>query len=140
MDQLLAQVDPQRDFVKLIEFIPNSNVASLIAEADIFIFASSCETFGIALLEAMTIGVPIACSNRSSLPETLQDGGEYFDPQDSESIARAIDSLVRDPERRFQLANRARALAKNYSWSRCAQETWSFISQTHSITSTSVRA
>ena len=140
LDQLLSQVDPQRDFVKLIEFIPNSNVASLIAEADIFIFASSCETFGIALLEAMTIGVPIACSNRSSLPETLQDGGEYFDPQDSESIARAIDSLVRDPERRFQLANRARALAKNYSWSRCAQETWSFISQTHSITSTSVRA
>ena len=138
LNRLLAQVDPQRHFVKLIEFIPNSNVADLIAEADLFVFASSCETFGIALLEAMTIGVPIACSNRSSLPETLQDGGEYFDPQDPKAIAKAIDSLVRNPERRLQLANRAKALAQNYSWHRCAQETWSFISQTHSITSTRV--
>ncbi|MCF8171972.1 MAG: glycosyltransferase family 4 protein [Candidatus Methylopumilus sp.] len=138
LDQLLMQVDPQRDFVKLIEFIPNNNVASLIAEADLFVFASSCETFGIALLEAMTIGVPIACSNRSSLFETLQDGGEYFDPQDPESIAKAIDNLVCDPARRVRLASRAMTLAKNYSWRRCAQETWSFISQTHSITSARV--
>ncbi len=138
LNQLLAQVDPHHKFVKLIEFIPNSNVADLIAEADLFVFASSCETFGIALLEAMTIGVPIACSNRSSLPETLQDGGEYFDPQDPESIAEAINSLVRNPERRLRIANRAMTLAQNYSWRRCAQETWSFIALTHSTTSARV--
>ena len=126
--------------MKLIEFIPNSNVADLIAKADLFVFASSCETFGIALLEAMTIGVPIACSNRSSLPETLKDGGEYFDPQAPESIANAIDNLVRDPARRLRLANRAMTLAKNYSWRRCAQETWGFIAQTNSITRARVGA
>ena len=131
LDHLLLQIDPQREFVKLVEFIPNSSVANLVAEADLFVFASSCETFGIALLEAMTVGVPIACSNRSSLPETLQDGGEYFDPQNPPSIAKAIEKLIKDPLQRSHYSLQARALASEYSWSRCAAETWQFIAQTH---------
>ena len=131
LENLLAELDPLRRFVKVLDFIPNADIARLIAEADLFVFASSCETFGIALLEAMTIGVPIACSNRSSLPDTLQDGGEYFDPQDPNSIAQAIDRLIKDPGKRVQLALRAKALAAQYSWPRCAQETWQFIVQTY---------
>ena len=49
-------------------------------KSDIFVFASNSETFGITLLEAMSQAVPIVCSNQSSLPEVLQDGGLYFDP------------------------------------------------------------
>ena len=128
LNQLLAQVDPQRHFVNLVEFIPNSKIADIIAEADLFVFASSCETFGIALLEAMTIGVPIACSNRSSLPETLQDGGEYFNPQDPRSIAQALQVLIDNPSLRQRRAARTKELASKYSWHRCANETWSFIS------------
>jgi glycosyltransferase involved in cell wall biosynthesis len=125
--RLLSQVDPVHRFVKVMDFIPNDQVAILTAQADLFIFASSCETFGIALLEAMTIGVPIACSNRSSLPETLQDGGEYFDPQDAQSIAKAISRLIQNPQLRAKKAARAKALAAQYSWARCASETWCFI-------------
>ena len=106
-------------------------VAALIAEADLFVFASSCETFGIALLEAMAVGIPIACSSRSSLPETLKDAGEYFDPYDSQSIGLAIRQLTDDPSRRTQLAKRAKELAASYSWSRCARETWQFVMQTY---------
>lgn len=131
LTKLLAEIDPQRGFVKVLDFIPNAEIAGLIAEADLYVFASSCETFGIALLEAMTIGVPIACSNRSSLPDTLQDGGEYFDPQDPKSIARAIDSLIKDPAKRSRLAARAKVIAAQYSWACCAQETWQFIVQTY---------
>lgn len=126
----LAQLDPLHRYVKVMDFIPNDEVATLIAQADIFVFASSCETFGIALLEAMTIGVPIACSNRSSLPETLQEGGEYFDPQEPDSIAQAIDRLIQSPQLRAQRAARAKALAAQYSWARCAAETWRFIADT----------
>ena len=131
LTKLLAELDPQRSFVKVLDFIPNAEIAGLIAESDLFVFASSCETFGIALLEAMTIGIPIACSNRSSLPDTLQDGGEYFDPQDPTSIAQAIDRLIKDPVKRAQRAARAKVLATQYSWARCAQETWQFIVQTY---------
>ena len=140
LNGLLEQVDPNRCFVKVMRFIPNHDVARLVADADIFVFASSCETFGIALLEAMTIGVPIACSNRSSLPETLRDAGEYFDPQDPKSIARAIYKLVKNPTHRIEIAMRARVLAANYSWSRSARETWTFVAEVYRETSVRLNA
>ena len=63
-------------------------------EADIFIFASSCETFGMILLEAMASGLPIACSKISSMPEILKQNGEYFNPKDPESISKAIMKII----------------------------------------------
>ncbi len=123
--------DPDHQFVEVLEFLPHEEIPRRIAEADIFIFASGCETFGISLLEAMAVGVPIACSNQSSLPETLQDGGEYFNPRDDASIAQALKTLIEDPAKRAHLAARARKLSESYSWSRCASETWSYIVQTY---------
>jgi len=131
LHQLLEQVDPDRQFVNVLAFVPNDQVAALIADADLFVFASSCETFGIALLEAMAVGKPIACSSRSSLPETLKDAGEYFDPYDPQSIGLAICRLIDDPIRRMQLAGRAKELAESYSWPRCARETWQFVTETY---------
>jgi glycosyltransferase involved in cell wall biosynthesis len=131
LEQALDECDPERNFVRMQEFLPNSEIVQKIAEADIFVFASGCETFGIALLEAMSVGVPIACSKQSSLPETLQDGGEYFNPTDEKSIATALAILINQPERREYLANRAKALAAQYSWRRCAAETWSFIASSY---------
>lgn len=131
LNHLLDQIDSERQFVNLSQFVPNEQIADLIADTDLFVFASSCETFGIALLEAMTVGKPIACSDESSLPETLKDGGEYFDPHDPQSIAQAIRRLIDDPNRRAQLANRAKEHAASYSWTRCARETWQFVTQTY---------
>ena len=122
--------DPDHHFIEILKFIPHEEIPQLIAEADLFVFASSVETFGITLLEGMTIGMPIACSNRSSLPETLQDGGVYFDPQNDVSIADAIQRLMDDPTLRKTLAARAKQLSEPYSWEACASQTWNYISQT----------
>jgi glycosyltransferase involved in cell wall biosynthesis len=122
--------DPEHRFIEILKFIPHEDIPQLIAEADIFVFASSVETFGITLLEGMAIGMPIACSNRSSLPETLQDGGVYFDPQNEASIADAIQLLMDDPSLRKTLADRAKQLSAPYSWETCATQTWNYISQT----------
>jgi glycosyltransferase involved in cell wall biosynthesis len=103
----------------------------MMTQADLFVFASSCETFGISLLEAMAVGLPIACSNKSSLPETLRDGGEYFDPEDDQSIADAIERLIMDPVSRTNFAARGRALSQDYSWKRCADQTWSYLARVH---------
>ncbi len=130
LDKLLKKTDPDASFVKVIPFVPPDEIVSLVKSADLFIFASSCETFGIALLEAMAAGLPIACSSRSSLPETLKDGGEYFDPQDPQSIAQAINLLVKDPQNRARRAERAKILAAQYTWPQCAESTWSFIVKT----------
>ena len=74
--------------------------------------------------------MPIACSNRSSLPETLQDAGVYFDPQNDASIAEAIQLLIDDPSLRKTVAARAKQLSEPYSWETCASHTWNYISHT----------
>jgi len=130
LEQQMQISDPEHRFIEILQFIPHEDIPELIAGADLFVFASSVETFGITLLEGMTIGMPIACSNRSSLPETLQDGGVYFDPQNDVSIADAIQLLMDDPILRKTLAARAKQLSEPYSWETCASQTWNYISQT----------
>ena len=123
--------DPEHHFVKVMEFLPHKQVVEIMTQADIFVFASSCETFGISLLEAMAVGLPIACSNKSSLPETLRDGGEYFDPEDDDSIASAVERLILNPVDRAKLASRGKELSQQYSWEKCAEQTWSYLTQTY---------
>jgi glycosyltransferase involved in cell wall biosynthesis len=131
----MQRTDPTQSFVSILNFVPHQEIPALIAQADIFVFASSVETFGITLLEAMAVGMPIACSNRSSLPETLQDGGVYFDPQNIESIADAIEQLILSDALRKKLADRAKQLAEPYCWERCAAKTWRYVADTYQLVS-----
>lgn len=127
LDQAIFAVDPQGEFVRQLSFMPHRGLPEHLANADLFVFASSCEAFGITLLEAMAAGLPIACSDRSSLPETLRDGGVYFDPEDERSIAAAIERLLLDGDLRHVVSTRARQYASSYSWERCAAATWQFV-------------
>jgi glycosyltransferase involved in cell wall biosynthesis len=102
-----------------------------MSEADLFVFASSCENMPVTLLECMSMGLPIACSRRGPMPEVLGDGGIYFDPHNSESIAEALDQICQSPNLRLNLAHAAKQLSKQYSWQRCADETFAFISNTY---------
>lgn len=130
LDAHLDRRDPNRRFVKVVEFVPNSELPGYLAEADIFVFASSCENMPNTLIEAMAFGLPIACSDRGPMPEVLQDGGELFDPEDPESIAGALMRLISDAELRNRHAARAYELAMAYSWKRCAAETFAFLVET----------
>ena len=131
IDQQLAIDDPHHQWTQQLGFVPHDQLLPHFISADCFIFASGCEAFGITLLEAMAMGLPIASSNRSSIPETLQDGGLYFDPENPAEIAASAEKIILDPVLREQLANRASQLAKQYSWERCSQETWGFIVDTY---------
>ncbi len=112
-----------------MDFVRHDEIPALLAKADLFIFASSCERFPVTLGEAMASGLPIACSDRGPMPEVLEDGGAYFDREDPDSIAAAIEDLINDPGKRTRLAARAKELSRQYSWSRCAHETFSFIAK-----------
>ena len=131
IEDSIAFSDPNGEFVKQFDFLPRDELPTHLTKADVFIFASGCETFGITLLEGMAVGLPIACSNRSSLPETLQDGGVYFDPEDANSIAAAVEQIIQSPELRLAIAQQAKELSKQYNWKRCADETFSFIADTY---------
>jgi glycosyltransferase involved in cell wall biosynthesis len=126
---MLERIDPGGNFVRYSGAVPHAELHSRYIEADAFIFASSCETFGQILIEAMSAGLPIVCSNRSAMPELLGDAGVYFDPERPSEIASAIKTLFDSPELRLRLASEAFEKAQKYSWKRCGDETFSFLAQ-----------
>ena len=129
LSKVMMKWDSEFEFMKYLGMIPYEELPSLYGVADGFIFASSCETFGQILLEAMASGLPIACSNRGPMPELLGAAGAYFDPQKPEEIANAIQSLIEDVSLREHCAWSAFKRAQQYSWKHCAQETFSFLAE-----------
>jgi glycosyltransferase involved in cell wall biosynthesis len=127
LDQTVAEEDPQGHFVTTFDAVPHEDIPKHLADADLFIFASSCENMPNTLVEAMAAGLPIACSDRGPMPEILEDAGTYFDPEDPASIAGAVEKLLVDRPLRMAVAAKAKALSDQYSWSRCARETWAFL-------------
>ena len=127
----MAVTDPDSQFVIQYPFLPHSKLINHMESTDIYIFASGCEAFGITLLEAMAMGLPIASSNRSSIPETLADGGVYFDPENAEEMAATIEELIASSVLRGKLSKRAQELASLYSWGKCSRQTWEFIVDTY---------
>jgi glycosyltransferase involved in cell wall biosynthesis len=81
------------------------------------------EGFGLPGLEAMNYGAPVASSNATCLPEVYGDAAHYFDPTDSDDIARAIEDILSDPSYRDQLIAKGYVHAKQYSWKRMAEQT-----------------
>ncbi len=131
LQNMITVVDPKSIFVKQFDFLPHAELPALLAQADLFVFASSCENMPVTLVEAMAIGLPIACSNRGPMPEVLADGGVYFNPEDSESIALAIEKIIQSPALRLTITKRAKILSQQYSWKCCADKTFSFIEETY---------
>ena len=92
------------------------DVLKILTQSDIFVFASSSETFGITLLEGMAIGIPIICSNKSSLPEILKNGGIYFNPKNDLQLSNKIDLLIRNKQLRKIKSQQSKKLALKFSW------------------------
>ena len=81
------------------------------------------------LLETMASGLPIACSNKGPMPEMLGNAGVYFNPEQPAEIADALYKLIESTELRTDLAKASFDSAQQYSWQRCANETFEFIIQ-----------
>lgn len=127
LDKQITKSDPAHEFVHRLGFVSQEELLKYYANSDLFVFASSCENLPITLLEAMATGIPIASSDRGPMPEVLQEGGVYFNPEDSISIASAVERIIIDEGLRLSISKRAKELTLGYSWQRCASETWSFL-------------
>ena len=127
LNRTLDRIDKDRAFVRYSGPAPHSQLRERYAAADLAVFASTCETFGLILTEAMSAGLPIACSKRSAMPELLGDAGVYFDPENASDIARAIRELMESPELRRNKAQASFQRAKAFSWEQCADSTFGFL-------------
>jgi len=115
LDNLLLRNCPHLT-VTVVGPVKNTCLPELIKRHDFFLFASSCEAFGITLLEGMASGVPVICSNKSSLPEILRGCGYEFEPEVCGSLKRTLRLAVRSSANSESLARAARERALQFIW------------------------
>ncbi len=98
-------------------------LADLYSFAEVFVYPSRYEGFGIPPLEAMSCACPVLCSDRSSLPEVVGDAAGFFDPESVDSLIDALNQVVSDSSFRQTLINKGRLRCAEFSWKKCADET-----------------
>jgi len=104
-------------------FVATEDVPLLYQAADIFVFPSLYEGFGLPILEAMACGTPVACSRISSMPEVAGDAAILFDPNEESSITSAIGSIICGTDLRKDLSARGLERSRQFSWARTAAQT-----------------
>jgi glycosyltransferase involved in cell wall biosynthesis len=109
--------------VRFLGWLEPAELEGLYATAAAFVFPSLYEGFGLPVLEAMARGVPVATSNRASLPEVAGDAALLFDPERPAEIAGAIETLLTDPARAERLRAAGRERAARFSWRAAAEAT-----------------
>ena len=104
-------------------YFPQNDLPALMAGADLFVFPSLYEGFGIPPLEAMASGVPVVASNSYSLPEVVGDAAVIIDPYSAESIANGMYKVLSDAGLQNQLRQKGFKRAKLFSWENTARKT-----------------
>lgn len=109
--------------IHCLGYLPDELVALFYAKADVFVYPSYYEGFGLPVLEAMTLGTPVITSNVSSLPEVAGDAAILIDPHNFPQLADAILKVISDSQVRQELIQKGKERAKLFSWERTAKET-----------------
>lgn len=104
-------------------YIPDEHVMSLLGCSDAFCFPSLYEGFGLPILDAQSVGVPVASSNAASLPEIAGDGAMFFNPTSVNSMARALIDVLTNDTVRTTLVEKGVANSAGFSWNMAAQQT-----------------
>ncbi|MCK0161191.1 glycosyltransferase family 4 protein [Allomuricauda sp. F6463D] len=103
-------------------YLSDKELIELYNKAEIFIYASFFEGFGMPPLEAQACGCCCIVSNKTSLPEVYQDSVHYCEPTDLESIKSAMKNLIENPELRIQLRDKGFENLKRFSWDNSTEQ------------------
>jgi alpha-1,3-rhamnosyl/mannosyltransferase len=113
----------ERGVLRVLGYVPPSQIAPLMAAATVFCFPSLYEGFGLPPLEAAACGTPVLCSHTASLPEVMGEAAWYVDPLSPGAIAAGLERLLDDAALRAALREQGLARAAAYTWAACAEQT-----------------
>ncbi|MFC1651834.1 glycosyltransferase family 4 protein [Patescibacteria group bacterium] len=114
---------PFKSDIILPGFIPEEELPILYNAATIFTFPSFYEGFGLPPLEAMACATPVVSSNAACMPEILGDASKYFDPNNTEEMAKKIAEVLKSENLQKEMSKQGPERTKQYSWERMAKET-----------------
>lgn len=112
-----------QDKIIFTGFLLDADLAILYQHATAFVLPSLYEGFGIPVLEAMSFGCPVICSETSSLPEVGGDACLYINPSDTMDISKKMQQILSDDKLRETLAAKGKLRTKIFSWEKCGRET-----------------
>jgi len=105
-------------------YVSDEDLPAVYSGAQLFVYPSLYEGFGLPVLEAMACGTPVVCSQITALAEVVQDAGLLVDPYDPAAISAGIRRVVEDESLRAGLRQRGLDRAREYTWDRAARATW----------------
>ena len=114
---------PRAERILVQQDVPDRQLCSLYAGADLFLFPSLYEGFGFPPLEAMACGTPVIASRAGSLPEVLGDAAVLLDTSEPDAWTSEIQAVLGDTERQKRLISSGKGQAAGYTWERAAAET-----------------
>ena len=112
----------RRDVVA-IGYIPREHLLALLSGAEVFVLPSLYEGFGLPILEAQQVGVPVVCSMAGALPEVAGEGALFFDPYSIADMADKMTLVLQSPALRSDLRQKGLANVRRYSWEQTAKDT-----------------
>ncbi|AHL23102.1 glycosyltransferase family 4 protein [Thermococcus nautili] len=120
--ELIGKLNLQRDII-FTGYVPREDLPSLYNAADLFVYPSLYEGFGLPPLEAMACGTPVITSNTSSLPEVVGNAGIMVNPYDVNGLTKAMYEVLTNKGLREELSKKGLRRAKLFSWRKTAEET-----------------
>lgn len=124
--KLFSSVDLRNNIVYK-GHVPHEDIVHYYHTSDLFIFSSTCENMPNILIEAMTSGLPILCSNKDPMNEFILDGAFFYDPKDVNDTTRQLKHAILNTNLRTIKSNLSYEYSLKYSWKNCASNTFNYI-------------
>lgn len=122
-EKILESINKYKDIVVYLGHVSDEERFSVLKQADLLVLPSFYEGFGMQILEAFEMNVPVTTSNVSSMPEVAGEAAVYFNPKRKDEIKNAIKTILLDRSLSERLREKGRGRLKSFSWEKCAQET-----------------
>lgn len=120
----IAEKANKKHNLHFLRFVPNECLPTVYSNAELFVYPSMYEGFGLPPLEAAACGTPVIVSNCSSMPEVMKSFATYIDPSDTANMSQTLQATLQSlPKSRGENGHAGQAHARSYSWRKAANDT-----------------